>query len=189
MLHSEAEIIQKLEAGNEICLNMLYDNYYRALCLYGLRFVADPDDAEDVVQDVFVAFWQNKKGTIFTGSVRSYLFGAVVKAASKFAVRNKRIMFDDVEKYIDNFLDELNEYDEEEFVLLKNKVCAEVDALPDKTREVFKAVVLENMTYQQVGERCGITVNTVKTLYYRALKHLKERLGGENVILFLMITR
>ena len=42
-------------------------------------------------------------------------------------------------------------------------------------KEIFKAVVLNNLTYQQVGERFGITVNTVKTLYYRALKQLKKK--------------
>lgn len=58
--------------------------------------------------------------------------------------------------------------------------------MPGKTKEIFKAVVLDNMTYQQVGERFGITVNTVKTMYYRALKQLKEELGGNALVLFLL---
>ena len=86
-------------------------------------------------------------------------------------------MFDDVEKYVDQFLEELGEYDEDEFACLRDKVYARVEALPERTKEIFKAVVLNNLTYQQVGERFGITVNTVKTLYYRALKQLKEELG------------
>ena len=101
MVYSESEIVHALEAGNEICLNMLFDNYYRALCVYAFRFVSDADDVEDIVQEVFVSFWMNKKRTVFSGSVRSYLFGAVAKAASKFATRRGRVMFDDVEKYVD----------------------------------------------------------------------------------------
>lgn len=61
--------------------------------------------------------------------------------------------------------------------------------LPERTKEIFKAVVLNNLTYQQVGERFGITVNTVKTLYYRALKQLKEELGGNALVLFFIILR
>ena len=170
MVYSESEIVHELEAGNEVCLNMLFDNYYRALCVYALRFVSNADDVEDIVQEVFVSFWMNKKRTVFSGSVRSYLFGAVAKAASKFATRRGRIMFDDVEKYVDQFLEELGEYDEDEFACLRDKVYARVEALPEKTKEIFKAVVLDNLTYQQVGDRFGITVNTVKTMYYRALK-------------------
>lgn len=140
---------------------MLFDNYYRSLCVYAFRFVSDGDDVEDIVQEVFVSFWMNKKRTVFSGSIRSYLFGAVAKAASKFATRRGKIKFDDVEKYVDQFLEELGEYDENEFARLRDKVYARVEALPGKTKEIFKAVVLDNMTYQQVGERFGITVNTI----------------------------
>mgnify|MGYP000574071948 FL=1 len=98
-------------------------------------------------------------------------------------------MFDDVEKYVDQFLEELGEYDENEFARLRDKVYARVEALPERTKEIFKAVVLNNLTYQQVGERFGITVNTVKTLYYRALKQLKEELGGNALVLFFIILR
>ena len=187
MVYSESEIVRELEAGNETCLNMLYNNYYRALCAYAFRFVSDGDDVEDIVQEVFVSFWMNKKRSVFSGSVRSYLFGAVAKAASKFAVRRKKILFDDVEKYVDHFLEELGECDEDEFSRLRDKVNARVEALPGKTKEIFKAVVLDNMTYQLVGERFGVTVNTVKTMYYRALKQLKEELGGNTLVLFLVI--
>ena len=151
MVYSESEIVHELEAGNEVCLNMLFDNYYRSLCVYAFRFVSDGDDVEDIVQEVFVSFWMNKKRTVFSGSIRSYLFGAVAKAASKFATRRGKIKFDDVEKYVDQFLEELGEYDENEFARLRDKVYARVEALPGKTKEIFKAVVLDNMTYQQVG--------------------------------------
>ena len=97
MVYSESEIVHELEAGNEVCLNMLFDNYYRALCVYAFRFVSDGDDVEDIVQEVFVSFWMNKKRTVFSGSLRSYLFGAVAKAAAKFATRRAKIMFDDVD--------------------------------------------------------------------------------------------
>ena len=186
MVYSESEIVHELEAGNEVCLNMLFDNYYRSLCVYAFRFVSDGDDVEDIVQEVFVSFWMNKKRTVFSGSIRSYLFGAVAKAAS---TRRGKIKFDDVEKYVDQFLEELGEYDENEFARLRDKVYARVEALPEKTKEIFKAVVLDNMTYQQVGDRFGITVNTVKTMYYRALKQLKEELGGNALVLFFIILR
>ena len=51
MVYSESEIVHELEAGNEVCLNMLFDNYYRSLCVYAFRFVPDADDVEDIVQD------------------------------------------------------------------------------------------------------------------------------------------
>lgn len=189
MLHEESEIIRELEKGNENCLNMLFDNYYRALCVYGLRFVWDVDDVEDIVQEVFISFWMNKRRTVFKGSVRSYLFGAVAKAASGLAVRKGKMVFDDVEDYVDCFLDELGEYDEHHFAQLRDKINARVEALPEKTKQIFKAIVLEGLTYPQVGKQFGITVNTVKTMYYRALKQLKKELGADALIVFLIFLK
>lgn len=177
MVYSESEIVHELEAGNEVCLNMLFDNYYRALCVYALRFVSNADDVEDIVQEVFVSFWMNKKRTVFSGSVRSYLFGAVAKAASKFATRRGRIMFDDVEKYVDQFLEELAEYDESEFSRLRDKVYARVEALPGKTKEIFKAVVLDNLTYQQVGDRFGIIREYREDNVLQGIETVKRRAG------------
>ena len=86
-------------------------------------------------------------------------------------------------------MEQLAQKEESEFTRLRDKVYARVEALPEKTKEIFKAVVLDNMTYQQVGDRFGITVNTVKTMYYRALKQLKEELGGNALVLFFIILR
>ncbi len=63
-----------------------------------------------------------------------------------------------------------------EYGRLRDKVMPGWRLYRKRQKEIFKAVVLDNMTYQQVGDRFGITVNTVKTMYYRALKQLKEEL-------------
>lgn len=179
MVYSESEIIHELEAGNENCLNMLFDNYYRALCVYAFRFVSDGDDVEDIVQEVFVSFWMNKKRTVFSGSLRSYLFGAVAKAAAKFATRRAKIMFDDVEKYVDQFLEELGDYDENEFTRLRDNVYARVEALPEKTKNIFKAVVLDNMTYQQVGGTVWNNREYRKNNVLQGVETVKRRVGRE----------
>ena len=189
MTKREESFLQRINTKQPEAFRELFSEFYNSLVLFAMGFVEQQDVAEDIVQEVFVSFWMNKKRTVFSGSVRSYLFGAVAKAASKFATRRGRVMFDDVEKYVDQFLEELGEYDEDEFACLRDKVYARVEALPERTKEIFKAVVLNNLTYQQVGERFGITVNTVKTLYYRALKQLKEELGGNALVLFFIILR
>ncbi len=102
MVYSESEIVHELEAGNEVCLNMLLIIIigHCACMLFGLFQMEMM--WEDIVQEVFV-FLDEQKRTVFSGSIRSYLFGAVAKAASKFATRRGKIKFDDVEKYVDQF--------------------------------------------------------------------------------------
>lgn len=183
MVFSEEDILIKLKASDERCIRMMFDNYYHPLCVYGLKYLPTLQDAEDVVQNVFVSFWENKKGGTFEGSLRSYLFGAVAKASLKQLERHGRFVFDDIELHVNQFLEEMTLYEDEELNLLKAKLKQEVDKLPEKSREVFNAIVLENLTYKQVAERYRISLNTVKTHYSHALKKLRDSLGDLFIIM------
>ena len=48
VLFSEENIIEALRAGNEICIKMMFDKYYRSLCVYALKYVPTLEDAEDI---------------------------------------------------------------------------------------------------------------------------------------------
>ena len=50
MKHEEEDIIDLLKKGNVACVKMLFDNYYRALCVFALRFLNSFEDAEDVAK-------------------------------------------------------------------------------------------------------------------------------------------
>ncbi|AYN04271.1 RNA polymerase sigma factor [Flavobacterium sp. 140616W15] len=58
----------------------------------------------------------------------------------------------------------------------KKKLYEQIEALPLKSKEVFKAIVLNNLKYKEVALELGISVNTVKTHYSRALKQLRNSL-------------
>ena len=66
----------------------------------------------------------------------------------------------------------------------KKKLYKEIEALPIKSREVFKAIVLENLKYKEVALQLEISVNTVKTHYSRALKQLRNSL---DIIIMLLL--
>ena len=104
----ETTIIRLLEAGDERCMKIMFDTYYQALCTYVMRYLISMEDAEDIVQTVFISLWNNKRGQVFTGSLRSYLFGAVSKASLQFMRDRGRTYFVDIELHIDDFLEEMS---------------------------------------------------------------------------------
>ena len=177
MKHSEEDIIRGLERGEEGCMRMVFDNYYRALCVYALRIVDAFEEAEDVVQEVLVAFWERKRGKHFEGSVRRYLFGAVKNMALRRREEQGRLVLESVEEHVDGVMEDPMEMEEGEARVEKERLWREVGELPERTRKVFLAVVLEGVSYREAAERLDVTVNTVKTLYARALKQLRERLA------------
>ena len=186
-MHAETDIIKSLQRSDSSCVKMMFDNYYQALSIYALRYLDSFEDAEDVVQDVFVSFWENKKGTSFIGSVRGYLFGAVKKAALKSLEKSGRFVFEELEDHLNSCIDFSDHFSDEEIRLRQSHLQQEIDRLPEKCREVFVAIVLEDMSYKKVAEKLSVSVNTIKTHYSRALKQLREELDA--VILFLLFSR
>jgi len=86
----------------------------------------------------------------------------------------------EIENYVNNLIE-----DEVDMRTSENeKIYNEVENLPEKCREVFKVIVLENLKYKQAAESLGISVNTVKTHYSRALRQLQKSLG---VIIILLL--
>ena len=184
--HNNDSIIHHLQAGNPECVKMIFDNYYRALCVYALRYLPSIDDAEDVVQGVIVSFWERWKRREFVGSVHAYLFAAVAKSSLKFLDKNGYFFFDDIEDHVNQFLDEVDDYEEGDLEILKHRLYEEVNNLPERAKEVFNAIVLENLSYKQVADRYQISVNTVKTHYSHALKKLRMSLGDLFVYFFMI---
>lgn len=174
----EATIIRLLEAGNDRCMKMMFDAYYQTLCAYVMRYLVSVEDAEDIVQSVFISLWNNKRGQVFQGSLRSYLFGAVSKASLQLMRNRGKTYFVDIELHIDDFLEEMFHDNEVELERVKEHLYAAIDDLPENPKKVLTAIVFNNISYKVVAEEMGISVNTVKTYYARALQALRKSLDN-----------
>lgn len=63
----------------------------------------------------------------------------------------------------------------------------EIDLLPPRSREILNGVFVEGMKYQEVADRYNISVSTVKTLLGTSIRKLRERMGREGFLDFLLI--
>lgn len=182
----ESTIIRLLETGDERCMKMMFDTYYQALCTYVMRYLISMEDAEDIVQTVFISLWNNKRGQEFSGSLRAYLFGAASKASLQFMRDRGKAYFVDIELHVDDFLEEMSRDNEVELEKMKEYLYAAIEDLPANPKKVLTAIVFNNTPYKMVAEEMGISVNTVKTYYARALQALRKSLDGKTFCLFFL---
>ena len=182
----ESTIIRLLEAGDERCMKMMFDTYYQALCTYIMRYLISVEDAEDIVQMVFISLWNNKRGQEFSGSLRAYLFGAASKASLQFMRDRGKAYFVDIELHVDDFLEEMSRDNEVELEKMKEYLYAAIENLPANPKKVLTAIVFNNTPYKVVAEEMGISVNTVKTYYARALQALRKSLDGKTFCLLFL---
>ncbi len=180
---NDLQILEKLKEGDPLAYNQLFDTYYMPLCVYSLKYCDSFQLAEDIVQDLFVKLWDEKIYMKFDNSIGPYLFKAVKNNTLQGIKKESKFVFQDIENIVNSIMED----EPLDFATLeeeKTKLFEQVEALPEKSKEVFKAIVLDNMRYKEVAEHLDISVNTVKTHYARALKQLRFKL---DIIIMLMM--
>ena len=160
----------------------LFNKNYKALCLYAVKFCGDFSEAEDIVQEVFVKFWDVYREEAGTMSVRSYLYQMVRNACIDLSRAQKYDMVD-----VNSLADQLEYFFqlESEEDSKMDKLLEAIEALPDKCRYVFMAICVNNRKYKDVAEEMHVSLNTIKTQLSRSLRLLRESLNKEDFKLFL----
>lgn len=179
----------RLLDGDENAFIILYDRYSGPLYNYAYKKLQDKHSAEDVVHDVFMSFW-HKRGVILTkAQLSSYLFSAVRnKAFDVFAhrkVKTKHL------KSLQEFL-ELSQSSPADFKIRKlqldDLIQKEIQALPERMREIFILSRHEQLSHREIAEQLDISKHTVDTQIKRALRILRTRLGPVAVAYLLYLS-
>lgn len=164
-------------------LDILFQQYYERLVLFAESYVGDMMMAEDMVQDVFLTVL-SRPDFVDVEYMRSYLYSCVRNNCVNYlrrldVVDPLNIKLFDAVYYTGDF-----DFEGEEKMILR--VEEEIDKLPTQRREVLKLSVYQGMSYPQIAEATGLSVNTVKTHMKKAYQELREKLYDERQGLFLL---
>ena len=177
---SDLEILTAFQKDMNEGGKLLFQRYYKPLVLFSGSMLDDCTFPEDIVQEVFYHFIKNNVYRQLSPEVLSTYLFRCVKNACLNKIRDQRefaqaelLRYDAVEEEAMTVSQELIE-----------AIRKAIEELPQKTRMVVMAVVVEGKKYREVADECGISVNTVNTYVKRAYKYLRRRMGL-SVILFL----
>lgn len=177
--YSSEEIIVALQKKDQEVFRFLFEEYFGVLVQFAEYFLLEREAAENVIQDCFLKLWE-KKDFSHISNFKSYLFTLVKNICLN---KIKHLQLEDkhrtwlLEAYMYAELPD-NEYDE----VLIARVYRVVNELPEQTRQIFMACVVDGKTYKEVAEEYGITVNTY---IKRAYKYLRGQLGSSVLFFFL----
>jgi len=181
--------LHQLLSGDEHAFSALYNQYWEALFKYVMRILPDQDEAADVLQETFVAFWELRSTLTKVKSIKAYLFVMARNFAFK-RFREKLKRTEIVDKLV-MFYGEPIESAEEALGAkeLTNLLDAEIDKLPQRMREVFLLSRKEHLSYKEIAERLQISDLTVKKQINNALKNLRLKIDEDYIpyLILLMI--
>lgn len=185
----EEHYFRLMQRGDVNAFEYFFREYMRLLYSYALGFMKEKEAAEDIVQDVYVYFWNHKERIQYTGSIYGYLQRAV-----KNACVNARLHEQVKRKYLQETL-----YTEEEACdwqradalrEMRQRLLEAIDQLPEKCKQIFMMSCLEGLKYKDVASQMGISENTVKTQIKLAYKRLRGEMSvlNENMeVIFVLV--
>jgi RNA polymerase sigma-70 factor, ECF subfamily len=193
MEYSNQQLINNIKNGDIAAFEELYSKYYVFLCLIAEHIVRNPSDAEEIVSDVFVKFWNIREKTEINTSIKSYLVKAVHNTSINYIekARNRNKITDSLDSSdyellawdSDYPLGQL--YEKEIMNILDNGI----ESLPDACRQIFLLSRNEDLKYSDIADKLGISINTVKTQMKIALSRLREMLKDYLIILLIVILK
>lgn len=155
----------------------LFRQYYAELCRYALKLTRNEDAAEEVVQEVFVNFWERRSDIRITHSVKAYLVSSVRNRAINYL--KLQLPKDQRKEDIDDFhivLRQERDGQDLEYRELYQMVQNAVSHLPEKCKAIFILSREEGLTYQEIADQLGLSLKTVENQMGIALRKLRTAL-------------
>lgn len=170
-----------VRAGDSAAFKALYDRYAASMVRFAAASLRSTEQAEDVVQEIFLNVWRNRATWEPTGPLRSYLMRATYNRIVMHH-RHLRVELTAHESIVRDAgspaewthrgaTDDALAADE-----LAAALARAVDALPPRTAQAYRLVREQHLSYAEAAEVMGITTHTVEIHMIRALKALREQL-------------
>jgi RNA polymerase sigma-70 factor (ECF subfamily) len=160
-----------------VAFEKLYFENYANLCRRVFLFVWDEDITKDIVQDVFLKYWQKINELHIPESPEAYLYRACINQALNYIKEKERR-----ENREQTFLSELsdNKANQPDMQYISSETTENIqkiiDHLPPACRNAFLLSRYEQKSYKEIASLLDISVNTVEKQIGKALKILREML-------------
>lgn len=164
-----------VHSRHESAFEEAFKSNFKALHAYAYTMLQDEDMAEEIVQTVFLKLWENRDRITIHTSLRAYLYKSVYHESLNHLKREKvqrKYMEEAMIDYKQRQTDEVTADGE-----LRRQLQLALRQLPEKCRTVFQLSRFEQLRYQEIADRLGISPKTVEAHMGKALKLLRLRLA------------
>ena len=179
MAHEDckSEIIDLLKSGETTtAFDRIIDRYNERLYWHIRRIVVLHEDAEDLLQETFVAAFTNAES--FRGENEGSLAGWLYKIATNLSIktlkRRRRGIFTSIDSLRGQLLSSLDSELSPSADEIEVKLQRAVTALPMKQKLVFNMRYYDEMPFEQIAQATGQNVGTLKTNYHYAVEKVKR---------------
>ena len=173
---SDEALFALVKNDDQTAFRELYNRYWAFLLDVAYRPLQSRDQAEDVVQEIFISLYQRRNSIELVVSLKAYLCKALkFKILNEFRFQGVREAYQKSTFFSPVCKNDLaNHYETKELELAINKT---VGALPEKCKQAFLLSRNEDLSYKDISGELDISVSTVEKHISKALKYIRLNLN------------
>ncbi|HKG07394.1 MAG TPA: sigma-70 family RNA polymerase sigma factor [Pedobacter sp.] len=166
-----------LKSDDHLALETLFNRYYKPLCQFCTVYTRKYEASEEIIADLFIRLWDNRNDIRIT-SVKNYLF----VSAKNLSINHHQKKKDPVDSFEDiDAKQHILKDTKTPFQILSARescqtIISTIEMLPDRQREVLLMSRIDNLEKNRISELLGISVRTVETTLYQAIRQLRQLL-------------
>lgn len=171
---SDTQLILELQNDDRQAFREIYERYSAKLIAIAIKKTGNENDAMDMIQDLFLSVWKNRYTLQISGSLEAYLVVSINYMTYRWYKKQKfqPASLDDIteehEQYENTTIHQLA------FAELNIVINKEIEAMPEKMRQVYLCSREQDMSGTQIAAELGISHQTVRNQISNALSRLKK---------------
>jgi RNA polymerase sigma-70 factor (ECF subfamily) len=176
---SDNSLITLLQKGDMNAFRLLFEKYSTRLYLFSKKYLRDKEDAEDLINEVFLKIWENRISLKTNTSFKAYLFTiAYNNIRQKFLKKGREEKY--VKLFAKEYLDE-NSLDEEQldYMLFVKQVNQLIESLPERRKEIFCLSYKEELKNREIADRLNLSEQFVKNQLSVARKYIIDKMKDD----------
>lgn len=174
-LVSDTVLLTQISSGSIDSFDELFERYWNWAYAEAYKRIKDPEDAKDIVQDLFADIW-NRREQIHIENFGAYLNVAIRNRVLKL-IRKKSTQH----PFFDHFSNEQHSAEKADLQVLWKEFAISfqgiVEALPPKRRAIFQLHYINDVPVIQIADQMGISRKTVQNQLTRAVHSVKFALS------------
>lgn len=185
----EIRLQQQLSQGSEKAFEEVFQTYFKVLAVFSKKFVQDLSIAEDLVQEVLLKLYENRRSIQFHTSLKAFLFQSVRNKSIDYlrSLKTKSDHHDQIKLL--NIAESTDWNDTMEQSELEERISKAIAVLPDQCQLIFKMSRFDGKRNQEIAEELDISKRTVETQVSNALKRLRKDVLPYVNLLIIILSR
>ena len=170
---NQRKLLTQISLGDQSSFRQLYHQFYKRLLQFAFVLTRNKEVAEELVEDVFIKFWKNRKNAENIGNVKVYLYSATKNTCLNYLSSKAH---QNITQPFDAFNIELaNPLSPEQILIYREtytKIKSAIETLPPRCKMIFKLIREDGLKYKEVAEILNLSASTVEAQMTIAIRRI-----------------